>query len=582
MGRYNPTWPLMALGLVALLLAACGGGEEAPAGTPTATAAVTPAASPTASATPTASPSATPVVIPGEGLAIDLATTEPLLTIFAGKPYPPPTTQPTGDLRHDIPPIAVGDFNDDGIDDLLIGARFADGPDDSREGAGEAYVIFGAPDIAGTVDIANGEQGLTILGAKGQGVGVGAPDNLGMGVAAADLNDDGIDDIIVSAPMSDGILDPDYRTDRGDVYVIFGRADLAGTIDIAEDEQDIRIIAAEGFSLLGDSMHGGDINGDGIDDIVLGAPFAGRVPGTPHGGERTELGEVYVIFGSSELSDMISIPERQQDFTISGPEQYSELADSMGVGDVNGDGIDDIIASAEAADGPEGSRPNTGVAYVVFGSKDLGDMVDTVKNEQDLMIIGADVDDALGFCTTSGDINGDDIDDIILVAQRADGPGETRSTSGEAYVIFGSRDLGGTVDILKGEQDVTIVGSDAHDLLSSCAADGDLNGDGIDDLLLGTSFARGPGNERGRAGEAYVIFGSPDLKGVLDLGQGHYDIVIFGAEEDDRLGSAVGTMDINGDGSREIVTVAVDADGPDNTRTSAGEIYVITVPSEGS
>jgi len=129
---------------------------------------------------------------------------------------------------------------------------------------------------------------------------------------------------------------------------------------------------------------------------------------------------------------------------------------------------------------------------------------------------------------------------------------------------------------------VTIIGSDAHDLLSSCAAAGDINGDGIVDLLLGTSFARGPGNQRIRAGEAYVIFGSPDMGGVLDLGQGHYDIVIFGAEENDRLGGAVGTVDINGDGILEIVTVAVDADGPDNARTDAGEVYIITVPSEGS
>jgi len=463
MVRHKLVWLLMVTWLLALVLPACGEEEKAPTEPATATPAVTVPPSPAASGTPAASLSPTATVTPGQGLVLDLAVTAPLSTIFAID---------EGDLRNDVPAVAVGDFNGDGIDDLLLGARFGDGPENSREEAGEAYVIFGASDLAGTVDLAAAEQDLTIIGER-------PGDNLGMSVAAGDLNDDGVDDIIVSAPMSEGIEDPDYRTDRGEVYVIFGGAGLAGTIDIAEGEQDVTIIAAEGFSLMGDSMATGDVNGDGIADLVLGAPFAGRVPGSPHGGPRTELGEVYVIFGSPALRDSISIPEGQQDFTISGPEQYSELGDAMAVGDVNGDGIDDIIAVGEAADGPEGARPNAGVVYVVFGSTSLGGMTDTAKDEQDLTIVGADAQDALGFCAASGDINGDGIDDIVLVAQRADGAGEGRDTSGEAYVIYGSPDLKGTIDTLAGEEDMTIFAADAHDLLSSCATSRDLNGDGV-------------------------------------------------------------------------------------------------------
>jgi len=581
MVRRKLVWLLMVTWLLTLVLAACGEGEKAPTEPATATPTAAATLSPLATGTPAASPSGTAAVTPGQAVVLDLAVTAPLLTIFAGEPVPPPTTQPTGDLRHDIAAVAVGDFNDDGIDDLLIGARFADGPDDSRQGAGEAYVIFGSRDLKGTIDLGQGEQDLTIFGAKGAGVGVGGADNLGMSVAAGDLNDDGVDDIIVSAPMSDGIKDPDYRTDRGEVYVIFGGAGLAGTIDIAEGEQDVTIIAAEGFSLMGDSMATGDVNGDGITDLVLGAPFAGRVPGSPHGSARTVLGEVYVIFGSPTLGGSISIPEGQQDFTISGPEERSELGDAMAVGDVNGDGIDDIIATAEMADDPDGARPNAGVVYVVFGSTDLGGLTDTVKGEQDLTIVGADAQGALGFSSTSGDINGDGIDDIILVAQRADGAGQTRTTSGEAYVIYGSADLKGTIDTLAGDQDITITGADAHDLLSSCSASGDLDGDGIADLILGTSFGRGPDNRRSGAGEVYVIFGSPDLERSLDLAQASYDMVIFGGEDGDRLGGGVITADINGDGRQEIIVVAVGADGPGNARADAGEIYVITAIGEG-
>jgi hypothetical protein len=131
-------WPLMAAFALTLVLAACGEGEETPTATATTTPAVAASPSPEVTGTPAASPSSTEQVGPGQSVVIDLASTAPLLTIFAGEPFPPPANQPTGDLRNDIPSLAVGDFNDDGIDDLLIGARFADGPDDSRENVGEA------------------------------------------------------------------------------------------------------------------------------------------------------------------------------------------------------------------------------------------------------------------------------------------------------------------------------------------------------------------------------------------------------------------------------------------------------------
>jgi hypothetical protein len=405
-------------------------------------------------------------------------------------------------------------------------------------------------------------------------------DNLGYAVLAADVNDDGVDDIIVSAPFSEGPAF-DYRTDRGEVYVIFGRSDLPKVVDIAQGQQDFTVVGAEGFGLLGDSMASGDINRDGIADLVLGAPFAGREPGTPPGGPRTQLGEVYVVFGSSTLSGSVSIPQGQQNITLSGPEQWSELGDAMAVGDVNGDRFDDIIAVAEAADWPDNDRPNVGIAYIVFGSDSLGGLVDLAKGQQDVTIIGAGANDALGFCASSGDVDDDGRDDILLVAQRADPTIGNRDAAGVAYVILGSRDLGDTIDALRGDQEVTIVGPYAGALLSACWAGPDVNGDGIGDILLGTSFAHGPDPSRDLAGAAYIIFGPPEPGSTLDLASGGADVVFYGAKSGDRLGGAIAAADLNGDGHQEIILVASEAGGPDDTRPQAGAIYVVTAGGEG-
>ena len=93
-------------------------------------------------------------------------------------------------------------------------------------------------------------------------------------------------------------------------------------------------------------------------------------------------------------------------------------------------------------------------------------------------------DSDFGDGDSGGDSTGDGLDDILLVAQRADGPIGDKEISGVAYIVFGSSDLSGIIDTLQGDQDVTIMGPQAHALLSSCLAGPDVNGDGTDDILL--------------------------------------------------------------------------------------------------
>jgi hypothetical protein len=492
-------------------------------------------------------------------LIIDLATTTSIATIFAAE-----KVGDYGDINSDIPAVATGDFNGDHVMDLLVGARFGDGPDNARQDAGEAYVIFGSSTLGGAIDIAEHQQDVTIFGAR-------LGDGLGYSVAGGDLNGDGIDDIIVGVPFSDGPFEE--RTDPGEAYVIFGSPDLSGTIDLAEREPDVRLTAAEGLAHVGDSLCTGDVNGDGLVDLVTGAPFAGRELGSPVGGPRTQLGEVYVVFGSPTLAGRVSVGMDEQDFTMAGKEAFGEFGDSVACGDVNGDGIADMIVAAEAADGPDAARVNAGEVDVFFGSKELGGRV-SAAGDQQLTILGADPQDTLGFTLAIGDVNDDGINDIIASARLADGPDNARDTAGEVYVIFGSHSLGGTVDIALGQEDVLILGGQTNSLLGFVTS-GDVNGDGIDDIVAGTRHA-GAGTPA--TGEAYVVFGSSSLAATIDLALNEEDISILGAQPGDGAGAFVLVDDVNGDGANEIIVVADGADGPDGTRPDAGEVYILATP----
>ena len=187
----------------------------------------------------------------------------------------------------------AGDVNGDGRQDVIVGALWADNHD--REDSGTAYVIFGKSSTE-TLDLRalGDEDGFQIDGAV-------AGDNVGRSVAGAgDVNSDDLADVIIGSPDADN----NGREDSGSSYVIFGREDDPGTPDVREDasqvgllwlgDSGIRIDGAVGRpfnygDMAGHSVAGGDVNGDGRSDVIVGAPF------TNSGGSRT--GSVYVVYG---------------------------------------------------------------------------------------------------------------------------------------------------------------------------------------------------------------------------------------------------------------------------------------------
>ena len=535
---------LAAMALLTALAAACGGGSG-PKATPTPQ--PTTAASPTAGATPSGSPPANIQRV------IDLANDKPLSVIWGID---------AGDFRNDLPQLVSGDFNGDGKDDLLMGARFADGPQNGREDSGEAYVVFGAQDLPASIDLAGGDHVTTVFGAA-------AGQQLGFSAAAADLNDDGKDDIILGSPFA---LHPKQGAPAGIVDVIFGRSDFPKTIDLANTKADLSLWGPGGSAFFGDSLASGDVNGDDLADLIIGSTFASHPVGPQ--GASAQVGAVFAVFGSADLAGVLDTTKGQYDAAIYGAEEFDEVGDMVASGDVNGDGLDDIIAVGEAADGPGNTRSVAGDVIVVYGKRDLSGDIEIARDQQDVIVYGAAQNDTMGFNLAAADLNGDGVEDILMVARLADGPEDQIGEAGELHIVYGRDDIPSVIDAAKDQTDAYLYGVDPADFLGTGLWAADLTNAGKQELLLGVSGADGPGNSRMDGGEAYVIM-ADDLSGAVAVTAAPALLAVYGVSAGDGLGSSITAGDLNGDGKPELIIQAAGGDGPNGSRVDAGQFYVL-------
>lgn len=256
-------------------------------------------------------------------------------------------------------------------------------------------------------------------------------------------------------------------------------------------------------------------------------------------------------------------------------EAAGDGAMGLAVGDFNGDGVPDVALSAAFADGPDGSRPDSGRAYIFFGPFTPGEARDAALGQQDATIMGAGEGDQLGRAVAAADLNGDGVDDLILGAPFADDPTGQRAEVGVAYVLFGSPSWPAVVDLAERPADVAVIGTSEKSLAGFSLATADLNGDGVADLVVGAFWADGLDGSRPDSGEAYVVYGSAALPATIDLARGEQDVTVYGGAADDRLTEGLAVGDVNGDGVGDLVIAGTFAAGPEGDRPKAGEVYVI-------
>lgn len=454
-------------------------------------------------------------------------------------------------LTSAFPVCIAGDVNGDGYDDVLVGGK---GKYTSymRTGAGQTYVIFGK--VTGWRMKTNlAQANASFVGEFNSDVAGSTMDGVG------DVNGDGFDDILIGANQNDF-----GGRSSGQSYLIFGKAD-GWEMRVNLSEADASFIGEEAYDLSGLALAGiGDVNGDGYDDFLIGRNAEVSMEYSPD----LRKGKAYLFFGKPMGWNMrTSLAEADVVF-LGGVSLWSGMA-LAGGGDVNADGFDDFIIAAHWKDENwEGSAD----VHLFFGRPEGWDK-ETLITDCDITFTTTgwfSFNGSIGLrdcwsASITGDLNGDGYDDILLGA-----PWKERE-AGKTYLVFGRPGETGSQFKLDLEEtaSASFIGERPGYWAGRVCDGGDINGDGYDDILIGSYLSAHGGI---KAGETYLIYGKP-AGWTKDLNLSQADLSFLGEEPEDGSGYVFShSGDINGDGLKDIL---IGSPGNDSNGTNTGQTYIL-------
>ncbi|MBP7149751.1 MAG: FG-GAP repeat protein [Acidobacteria bacterium] len=343
-------------------------------------------------------------------------------------------------------------------------------------------------------------------------------------------------------------------------------------VDLATDSATDRYDGVDPDDGTGARVKSCDVNGDGLLDLLVGAPDADGP-----GNTRNGTGEVYILFGKRGRWSGPGSFAADSDAWIYGDHSTDYVGWGLACGDISGDGLADVVLCAPYADRLLPSGWTRGLVYVLVGRSNWQSEIDLRASPGTVIYSENDIGElCLSSGVAIGDVDGDGTGDLLL-GDRWGYSLTGRPGAGRAYVLFGRNDWAPSLT-LSDQADVKLYGGNKDDRFGDSVLGGDFDADGTAEFVVGAPLGDAPGDTRTTAGDVYVFRGRHAWPTEIDLASQRPEIFIYGADAGDYAGSvqALAMTDVNLDGWPDLAVGARFGDGYQNSTIDAGEVRIVS------